>query len=158
MFVIFVWTLPAHFTFSHWILHGEGKSQQSVNKSCLKGEIADLSNFLEQKYHISDQSSSECLSALSKIELIFELDVSSKPLIYDKNGGFSKKVFKWFNGDTKVIAQFKNQKVITIYNKWTRSTTAYNSIKSKKPKKTQNQETKLVSLIHYSEIVEVILK
>ena len=71
-------------------------------------------------------------------------ELSSRPLSYT-NRGFQAKVLQWFNGDLELIEEFKEQKITTVYNKWTRVTTAYNSIRGQKPKHVQKQDVNLVS-------------
>ncbi len=45
-----------------------------------------------------------------------------------------------------MIEEFKEQKITTVYNKWTRVTTAYNSIRGQKPKHVQKHDVDLVSI------------
>jgi hypothetical protein len=73
-------------------------------------------------------------------------ELSSRPLSYT-NRGFQAKVLQWFNGDLKLIEEFKQQKITTVYNKWTRVTTAYNSIRGQTPKHVQKQDVSLHSVL-----------
>ena len=72
------------------------------------------------------------------------LELSSRLLSYT-NRGFQTKVAQWFNGDLELIEEFKEQKITTVYNKWTRVTTAYNSIRGQKPKHVQKHDVNRVS-------------
>ena len=76
--------------------------------------------------------------------MFLTLELSSRLLSYT-NRGFQIKVSQWFNGDLELIEEFKKQKITTVYNKWTRVTTAYNSIRGQKPKHVQKHDVNLVS-------------
>ena len=47
----------------------------------------------------------------------------------------------------ELIEKFKEQKITTVYNKWTRVTTAYNSIRGQKPKHVQKHDVNMVSKV-----------
>ena len=89
------------------------------------------------------KSQSESLKAGKKHKFL-TLELSSRRLSY-KNKGFQTKVSQWFNGDMELMEEFKHQKITTVYNRWTRVTTAYNSIRSQKPKHVQKHDVNLVN-------------
>ena len=107
--------------------------------------MPDLSNFWLRKSQIFSQESEDCQIVFNIMHQIFDIEVSSRKLLYT-NEGFQEKVFEWFNGDRLLIEEFNQQKVATVYNKWTRVTTAFNSIRSRKTQHSQNEQSKLVSM------------
>ena len=107
--------------------------------------MPDLSNLWLRKSQIFSQESEDCQIVFNIMHQIFDIEVSSRKLLYT-NEGFQEKVFEWFNGDRLLIEEFNQQKIATVYNKWTRVTTAFNSIRSRKTQHSQNEQSKLVSM------------
>ena len=116
-----------------------------LNKSCLTQKVPDLSNLWLRKSQIFSQDNEDCKIVFNIMHQIFDIEVSSRKLLY-RNEGFQEKVFNWFNGDRSLIEEFNQQKIVTVYNKWTRVTTAFNAIRGRKPQQSQNEQLRLVSI------------
>ena len=112
--------------------------------------MPDLSNLWLRKSEFFSQESEECQRVFKIIHQIFDIEVSSKELLYI-NEGFQERVFDWFNGDRSKIKEFNHQKIATVYNKWTRVTTAFNSIRGRKSQNDQNDESNLVSVAIFNQ-------
>ena len=104
--------------------------------------MPDLSNLWLRKSQIFSQERKDCQTVFKIMHQVFDIEVSSRRLFY-KNEGFQEKVFEWFDG---WIEEFNQQKIATVYNKWTRVTTAFNSIRGRKPQQSQNEQSRLVSM------------
>ena len=107
--------------------------------------MPDLSYLWLRKSQIFSQESEDCQKVFKIIHQVFDIEVSSRKLFY-RNEKFQKKVFEWFDGDGSLIEEFNQQKIATVYNKWTGVTTAFNSIRGRKPQQSQNEQLRLVSI------------
>ena len=107
--------------------------------------MSDLRNLWQLKSQIFSQESEDCQTVSKIMHQVFDIEVSSRKLFY-RNEGFQEKVFEWFNGDGSLIEEFNQQKIVTVYNKWTRVTSAFNTIRGRKPQQSQNEQLRLVSM------------
>lgn len=124
LFVAYFFRNPTSMTFS----------KIRLKESCLsKGVSRSISQIVEQKSQmIANRQSCQIISPI--IDQIFEMEVSSRTLSYS-NTGFKDSVASWLGTDNDTLTEeFKHQKIITIYHKWTRQTSSFNSMRGIRPK------------------------
>ena len=91
-----------------------------------------IEKVLEYKNTFIDLSRQECAIIHPLIDQIFETVISSRPIVV-KNKGFETKVKDWFKNNKTLIRIFMQQRITSIYNKWTRTTTVRNPLRGDRP-------------------------
>ena len=93
-------------------------------------------DLVQDKLDSFDMARQECRIVYPLIGQIFEFEASSRTLLYS-HPGFKERVQDWLGGSASLMDEFVHQKIVTVYNIWTRTTTSFNSLRSQKPKKAQ---------------------
>ena len=103
-----------------------------------------LEKLFKHKEVFVDLSRQECQIIIPLIDQIFESIVSSRPLVIE-NAEFETKVKDWFKNDKTLIKRFMQQRITSIYNKWTRTTTVRNPLRGDRPQPLVDSDQDLIN-------------
>ena len=116
------------------------------NKNLSEFEIQDL---IRDFGSVFDFERNECLIIKPVIDQIYEWEVASRSLLqYDQE--FKLKIQHWLAKSSiyrTAESEFQRQVISTVYNKWTRTMTARNPLRSKKPTNTTIKTDRLIQSI-----------
>ena len=123
-----------------WNFNRTRDVNKMIIKTCLSNEhnlqIYDIEKYIKS---LRNDSNDACRKVIQILDQIFDIDPSSRSLKYS-NVGFVERVEQWFDNNETLIEELKNQKIVTIYNKWSRVTSSYNTLRNKRPKYHQKVE------------------
>ena len=115
-----------------------------LRRSCILLKKKNLSEIEVQTLirdfgSLFDFERNECLIVKPLIDQIYEWEVGSRSLVqYDQE--FQLKIQHWLVDSQNSVSEFRRQVISTVYNKWTRTMTARNPLRSKKPTNTTNDQ------------------
>ena len=93
-------------------------------------QVDDLIRDFEKVF---DSERNDCQLVKPVIHQMYEWEIASRPLL-DYSEGFKVKIREWLKSSNNAEAEFQNQVISTVYNKWTRSMTSRNPLRRKKPR------------------------
>ena len=115
-----------------------------LRRSCILLKKKNLDEFEVQTLirdfgSLFDFERNECLIVKPLIDQIYEWEVGSRSLVqYDQE--FQLKIQHWLVDSQNSVSEFRRQVISTVYNKWTRTMTARNPLRSKKPTNATNDQ------------------
>ncbi len=76
--------------------------------------------------------SDQCATAKQVIYQLFDIEIVSRHLAISTR--LQPLMDKWFNGRPDLVRQFQNQTVVSIFNRWSRTTTVSNPLRAARPR------------------------